>query len=1430
MWALDSGASRVYRPQSKTALARDSLVDRVQVGVGGALTVSCQKLESGEVVLPGQPLLSMGMTVQEGYWTLVLSPQGGIELARISPEQQHAIHKIVSQGSDHIPPLVEGYIPMMTDEQVMQVRVALDQRATREVPAVAQMSLDMSPLFYLFGCKYADFDRLASKVPPLFSDSKYLIEILRVSARKLLRFWLKCVHLDEQNRISRYLNWVRRRSDELSPVQPEVEQVTQGDPQGATDSKRTISFGHIIPCDPPAQVSGSGRTTDQGQGSPTSSEIDSDSDDDPLDSEGTDHNASRIHHVYNVDNHDILHVPSRPDCDVCQAAKRMSTRMRRGLASTPDGPRLVDGPLLVMDWVGGFTTGTDGSRYLAVIADVATGSLFLKPTKVKAEETAPDAFQEARLGWTFEGQYVSLHSDREGIMHSTSMTTYLLRHKAQRIHGVPGEPNSNCRAERFVRTALEGIRVTLHQSGLDGRFWPLAAEFVSTESTRQGGLGPRINLNTPVPFGTIGEVKLPRLTHGPGKQGIVTVQAMYCGIDRLSTQGSRVMYVGANGRLHRTIVREGDCTWRPGEYAFRKTTRNLKDAFSICRPLVSPQWTQGATQCDNPLCHRWRFVTREQAVNFRGRNVTCSDMGFTCEMPEGERVGRVLDGVLAPDDEWAPIPGDEEQIQNPIPPVVPQVPLVSSSSSDSSSSSGSSSSSSDGSVRGAPVNNGPVVLPQPGEGAPEFPLPPVMQFDGPPEIDELFEDQGHLSPGEQASPGHPDQASFAWLVSNSPEESLDHGRAISAEQAVQTLMATRDYTRLALSGDVRGAIYSQTGRQGVRDVTRALMALATIRLASSQMTRTCAYAAREVQDFAQPEARAYAVIVPNKQAFRDDSPEGDEWVDAVRKELKGLIPETLKVVPLSTVGKDDEPLPSLLILTRKHDGRFKARIVACGNFQKVQSSEVYSSVCGHDVWLQTLIVGLSLGKGCVQIDISQAFLQTDKRDDVQRQRTSLRVPKFVEAPPNSVWEVISSIYGLRSAPKAWQRTLATALRSWGFTVHPLDDSVWVDGQGNAILVYVDDLVVIADPTIATATIGKIRNRFKATDPVYLSKASREGPLVFLSHEMWPEQFQGGVRLVVSQRSYVDSLLDRFDVKSGIRTLNPDDFASDNFVGSEPLNKSGHTLYRSKLGGISFLAQCTRADVMAPCAILAQAQASPTQKHMKVVDKLLMYIFHTRERTLVLDITHIPPDSSGARGCLIEADFDASFLPWRARSGGIIYVSHVSSFWYTRVQRCIVLSTTEAEIVAASTCCREVIGAFRFLERVFTNTSKDSVRSRLAARGDNVAANLIGSAQASLRKVRHLTLSDLYCREVTSEGLITMSYVPTGINSSDSLTKVLPEVELTNLLERMCLVTRPDISRTDVALVIRDVSNSWHQGCTVPNLLAMVCSSLLQVAA
>ena len=56
----------------------------------------------------------------------------------------------------------------------------------------------------------------------------------------------------------------------------------------------------------------------------------------------------------------------------------------------------------------------------------------------------------------------------------------------------------------------------------------------------------------------------------------------------------------------------------------------------------------------------------------------------------------------------------------------------------------------------------------------------------------------------------------------------------------------------------------------------------------------------------------------------------------------------------------------------------------------------------------------------------------------------------------------------------------------------------------------------------------------------------------------------------------------------------------------------------------------------------------------------------------------------------------------------------------------------------------------------------------------------------MRKVRHLTLSDLYIRELIGSGDASIARIDSIYNGSDVLTKVMLESKLVHLLHRLNL--------------------------------------------
>ena len=124
------------------------------------------------------------------------------------------------------------------------------------------------------------------------------------------------------------------------------------------------------------------------------------------------------------------------------------------------------------------------------------------------------------------------------------------------------------------------------------------------------------------------------------------------------------------------------------------------------------------------------------------------------------------------------------------------------------------------------------------------------------------------------------------------------------------------------------------------------------------------------------------------------------------------------------------------------------------------------------------------------------------------------------------------------------------------------------------------------------------------------------------------------------------------------------------------------------------------------------------------------------------------------------------------------VAHSTTGWHVSLagaaighaskrQPCVAGSSTEAEIVAASTCANEVV-YFRGLARELGLEQLEPTPLLV----DNSGAVALARDRKSCNKSRHIDRRFFKVRELHAAGVVKVDYVPTDDNSADVLTKAL----------------------------------------------------------
>ena len=111
----------------------------------------------------------------------------------------------------------------------------------------------------------------------------------------------------------------------------------------------------------------------------------------------------------------------------------------------------------------------------------------------------------------------------------------------------------------------------------------------------------------------------------------------------------------------------------------------------------------------------------------------------------------------------------------------------------------------------------------------------------------------------------------------------------------------------------------------------------------------------------------------------------------------------------------------------------------------------------------------------ITADVSQAFLNAELVEGSDH-------PVFVKSPAGEVWRLEKALYGLRAAPKAWQRTLRKImLESKCWAPMPKHGSTFVEiGGTGTTTAHVDDLMICDTKETREGLLSYLQSRLKLT--------------------------------------------------------------------------------------------------------------------------------------------------------------------------------------------------------------------------------------------------------------------------------------------------------------------------------------------------------------
>ena len=395
---------------------------------------------------------------------------------------------------------------------------------------------------------------------------------------------------------------------------------------------------------------------------------------------------------------------------------------------------------------------------------------------------------------------------------------------------------------------------------------------------------------------------------------------------------------------------------------------------------------------------------------------------------------------------------------------------------------------------------------------------------------------------------------------------------------------------------------------------------------------------------------------------------------------------------------------------------------------------------------------------CKTGDFPQAYLNADQEPyHVWPPKTARQ---YDEQGNRLAWALPKALYGGRKSGRHWYDMLRKWFLDHGFSVSEWDPCLFFkvdsDGAFHYVGVYVDDLIhVYTHEDKYAEVVTQFKKDFhgytdlgEATE-IFNAEIDMNDKFVTLTQTRYIEKMRSQF-LPADQEVYKTHTPSHPDlVKAVLRAAAAE---------SSDLDEVSHAKYRSLVAAMNYAAQVCRPDVAVTVSLLARGLEKPSQELLDAALRALRYLVTYKDLGLRWTV-------GGDTTLFGSTDSDWSVV--KSTTGYVFWLCQAAIAYISKKQAAIAISSTEAEIMAAS------LGA---LEALFLRGILDEMRC--AQHGptvigiDNQGAVALARNYVSNSKTKHIERRHLKIRELVEEMKVRPEFVPTNENPADLFTKPL----------------------------------------------------------
>ena len=510
-------------------------------------------------------------------------------------------------------------------------------------------------------------------------------------------------------------------------------------------------------------------------------------------------------------------------------------------------------------------------------------------------------------------------------------------------------------------------------------------------------------------------------------------------------------------------------------------------------------------------------------------------------------------------------------------------------------------------------------------------------------------------------------------------------------------------------------------------------------------------------------------VMKYKQAMQ--SSEKNEWIKAVEEEHTRMTDHQVwEPISKENVVKGGKVLTSTWAMKKKANGKFRARLNARG-YEQIDGvhydEDTKAAPVTNDITIRIIMTLMVMaGWYAHVIDVQGAFLNGRFADGEQ---LYLKVPEGFENhyTEDVVLRLKRTIYGLKQAAYAFWRELLKAFAALNYTRSKADPCLYYKWDDEGLILWiswVDDCLVTGPENVVKREKEKMKQLFDCDDIGELKE--------YVGCKIVHNRIDRSVKF--TQPVLLQSFTDEFEITKNAKHETPAPAGEvlrkgeeKDFVSNENMSK-----YRSGTGKLLHLTKWSRPDMQNAVRELTRFMMRTLGAHRVALKRAMEYCTATPERGWLLKPTGEWNGRDRNYKFTVHGFSDSDYAKdpetRRSVSGYATFLNGAPVTAKSKMQDCVTLSVTEAELVAATNCVQDMIYTKKILESVGLQ-----VELPMVLHVDNKGAKDLVNSWSVGGRTRHMDVRYHFLRELKETNIVRVQWVSTHENCTDMFTKNLP---------------------------------------------------------